>query len=162
MVRRSIAIVLIVLIIICISVLGLMLAEQYRIRGVINNYLNALKQKDYNEAFENVAYFDKSSDILPILDYESAKKIWTERVTRLESTGIYLKDYHSVKVWKDDGYPRGKAKILLREGNQEKLYEVSIHLAKLDGQWKVQSIYSSAELNKFEEAIRGYVGLESK
>lgn len=134
------------------------LIDQIRIRATIDDYFDALKRNKFEEAFKKVAYFDKYSDVPPVIDYESAKEIWTNRVEGLVDEGILLKNYHSIRVWKDDGYPRGEATIVLLEGEQGiKKYNVSIHLVKFDGHWKVQSIYSSADQNRFEQAVSGYV-----
>lgn len=154
------------LLVIAFIVIGLifsvvMFMDQINIKTTINDYLDALKQSKYEEAFERIAYYDEYSDIPPKMDYESAKEIWTLRVERLKNEGIWLKDYHSIRVWKDDTYPMSEATIIVTEGKKDRIYNVSIHLAKFNGQWKIQSIFSM-EQNQFEKTVSGYVGSSNK
>ncbi len=149
------------LFIILVLIVILIIKTDFVGNGLIKNkvvdFLEDLQNGDFESAFDNVAYFDESSDLPPKILYDNAKSIWIKRVKAQKEEGTYLKDYKDVKVWTDDGYPMATAKIILMENGTEKTYKVAFALFRFNEKWSVQNIYASSEQTEYEKAICGYI-----
>ncbi len=131
--------------------------ENVSIKNMVVNFLGDLQNGDFESAFENVAYFDESSDLPPKISFDNGKNIWIKRVEAQKEGGTFLKDFKNVKVWTDDGYPKANATIILIENSVEKTYKITFAFFKFNEKWKVQNMYASSQQTEYEKAISGYI-----
>ncbi len=132
----------------------------FQTRQVAGEFLNNLAEQDFANAFEQVAFFDKSSDLEPQISYDEAKEIWLNRVEKLQQEGTYIVSFHDLNTWTDDTYPKGEVQIQVAESNNTQSYRASIHFFKQKGKWMVQSINIEGNNKQvsLEKALSGFVG----
>lgn len=123
------------------------------------NFLNEVKQGDFERAFNYVGYYDVGDDVKPKTSYEKAKDIWTSRMIKLKQDGIYLQGYKDLVIYMDNGYPRGKVTLLLSNKGEIEEQKCTIHLSKLLNKWKIEDLYFYNSNNIFEKMISGDVNI---
>lgn len=122
-------------------------------------FFQAVTTGDLEQAFENVAYFDKSADLEPQISYEEAKQTWVNRVDGLTKTGTFIQFFSELKTWTDETYPMGEVHLTVMENGSVKSYIARIHFFKQRNHWKVQSIdIGDTEEKPFAKVLYGYVG----
>lgn len=148
--------ILILFVILFVILLSSNTISAIKINCSIKSFFNEVRNNNYKKAFEKVAYYNMYSDQLSVTDYKTAENIWTNKIDKIKNNGIFLYDYKNIRVWYDDGYPRGTADIFLKEQNIIKLYNVKIYLKQTDGHWKITDIYFPCD-HLYEKAISGKI-----
>jgi hypothetical protein len=123
-------------------------------KGVLENVIN----QNYEEAFEHVYFFDRASDLEPEISYKDAKKEWIDRLTDLREQGIYLLDYHHLRVHLDDHYPIGYVDLVFMENGEKKMKEdVGLWFAPRENKWKLGDFnyYKEDSEEEWEHALSG-------
>jgi hypothetical protein len=125
-----------------------------------NTFLTHMTAGEFNQAFDQLAYFDKASDLEPVITYDDAKLLWVKRVNSLFKEGTYIQTYDNLRTWTDDTYPNGEVRLTVVENGAEKTFLINIHFSKQKSKWKVQSLhgYENGKIAELEKAISGYVG----
>jgi hypothetical protein len=122
-------------------------------------FFQAITAGDLDQAFENVAYFDKSADLEPQITYEEAKQIWVNRVESLTKAGTFIQSFSDLKTWTDDTYPMGEVHLTVMENGLVRSYVARIHFFKQRNHWKVQNIdIGDIEEKLLTKVLYGYVG----
>jgi hypothetical protein len=123
----------------------------YAAKGLLTN----VKNGDFEQAFNYVDYYDIGDDVKSEISFEKAKNIWTSRMKNLQNEGVYLIDYKNLKIYKDDGYPKGRVTVQLSENGVIREYKCGIHFTHLTSiKWKVCDIEGPKHI--FFETIGGY------
>lgn len=137
--------------------------ENFMVKQAATRVLDNVIESNYDKAFENVYYFDRASDLEPTISYKDAKNQWIERIEKLEQNGIYIKDYSNLRVWQDDGYPRGKVNLtIMKNGEEIQRDSINIWFAKNDEDWKLGGFedFSNDLQEAWELALSGKVSLK--
>lgn len=157
--NKTIVTITILLVLVVFILAGDFISNQIKTRLAAKNFLQNLTEGNFDKTFEYVSYFDHASDFEPEISYDKAKNSWVKRVQQLKARGVYVKSYRNLKIWSDDGYPRGRVILtIIQSGNQVER-EVNIHFNSLKKKWKVQNIYpsSGADQSELEKAISGKI-----
>jgi hypothetical protein len=123
-------------------------------KGVLDNVI----EQDYEKAFESVYFYDRASDLEPIISYDDAKQAWIQRVTDLREQGVYLVDYNQLRVSLDDTYPKGTVNLVIMENGEKKVKEdVQLWFAQREGMWKLGNFdYRHDDIEEdWENALSG-------
>jgi hypothetical protein len=128
-------------------------------RLVAREFLEYLCRGAWVDAFTHVAYFDVASDLEPTVPYDQAKRVWVERVKKLQEEGVYVKSYSGLRTWTDDGYPQGEVTLTIIGKGREVFRRYRLHFARHGGVWKVQNLYEAEGLSQhvLEKALGGYI-----
>lgn len=123
-------------------------------KGVLDNLI----KQDYDKAFRSVYFYDRDSDLEPVIPYEEAKKKWIKRVTDLTEKGTYLVDYKQLRVNLEDTYPVGTVDLVMMEDGEKKVKEnVKLWFGLSGDEWKLGNLdyrYNEIE-EKWESALSG-------
>jgi hypothetical protein len=132
--------------------------DQIQSRNAVKGVLDNVIDQNYDEAFESVYFYDKASDLEPIISYEEGKKKWIQRVKDLAEQGIYLVDYKKLRVGLDDTYPVGTVDLVFMENGEKKVKKgVQLWFAERDNKWKLGNLnyrYDDIE-EEWEHALSG-------
>lgn len=123
----------------------------------VNNFLRQVVTEDFSNAFNNLYYYDKSTDVLTEISEGDAKQIWIDRMKNLSDKGTFLDDFKDVNVYSEDGYMRGTVVITLSEKGAPRIYETDLFFVKNEGIWKIGGISNEELKTSFESAISGYM-----
>ena len=129
--------------------------DQNQSRTAAKSVLDNVIDENYAKAFDNVYFWDVSSDVEPTIKYEDAKYKWIKRVIDLKENGTYIIDYSSLRIRLEDTYPVGTVDLIVME-NGEKVLKKDIRLwfAPKDGSWKLGNLYT----NDQEELLKALSG----
>lgn len=129
-----------------------------RAAQVAENYYNSIVTGDFADAFVNVAYYTRSSNPKPSISYHLVEERWVQRVQALKVEGTYIVDVESIKVYTDDGYPMGVARLVIHENGVEKTIDQIIHFNRMEerGPWKIRALDSeNSSLQELDEVLSG-------
>lgn len=124
------------------------------------NYLDDVKQGQFEQAFQYMDYYDEYEDVKPRISYETAKSTWILRMNDFKNDDLYLYDYKKLYVYKDDGYPYGRVTIFLYEKGKIKKLDCHIHFSKLSKSWKIIGLYGPK--HRLLNAMGGYCANETR
>ena len=123
--------------------------------------LDSLVEEDYDTAFDNMHYYDKATDLDPVISYRAAREEWIGRVKQLKKNGTSLVGYKHLEVEEDDGYPVGTVDLVFMENGEEKVKKnVGLWFGKRKGKWRLGDFnyYLDETEEKWEKALSGKVG----
>lgn len=113
----------------------------HSINKAAENYVYYLTQGEYSKAFDYVGYFDEAVDKEPKLSYQGAKKIWMDRIKRMNNQDdVHIIGYSNLIVRDEDGYPMGSVDLTIKEHGKRANVYTSLGFIKRDGKWKVTNI----------------------
>ncbi|MBN2003402.1 MAG: hypothetical protein JXA21_08610 [Anaerolineae bacterium] len=135
---------------------------RYRTQRAASRFYSSLITGDYARAFDNLAYYDRYSDLAPEISHAAAKTIWIERVDALREAQIYLVDMEGLEVHFDDGYPVGTARVVVMDRGEVITAVQRIHFVERAGVWKVQTVSTDQDqgvvaIARINKAISGLV-----
>lgn len=131
------------------------------------NYLQHLTRGEYAKAFNYVGYFDKSVETKPSLTYQTAKKIWDNRIKKMTiQDDIHIISYSNLNIRDDNGgFPVANAELIISEhGKKEKIY-TNLFFVKRNGKWKITNIAAREDDKSFdykwENIISGKINVDT-
>ena len=93
--------------------------DRYQTKKVAKEVLNPLVAQEFDQAFEEIHYYDKAFDLEATIAYKEAMNIWVKRVKELKEDGTYIVDYDRLRVKLDDMYPEGEVDLILMENGKQ-------------------------------------------
>lgn len=142
------------------------LTDQYQSENAAEAVLDNLIEQNQEKAFESVYFYDRASDLEPIISYADAKKKWIHRVKNLRANGVYIVDYKKLRVVLDDTYPVGTVDLVLSaNGKETEKEDVRLWFGERDGKWKLGNFnyYTKDEKEeRWEKLFSGRMKLKEK
>ncbi|MFC4559192.1 hypothetical protein ACFO3D_13415 [Virgibacillus kekensis] len=122
------------------------ITDKSQAKSAAKEVLENVIDQNYEKAFESVYFYDRATDLEPVISYKDAKEEWIQRVKDLRNNGIYIVDYKRLRVVLDDTYPVGTVDLVLSMNGKKTVKEnVRLWFGERDGKWKVGDLNYNKE-----------------
>lgn len=160
MIFTASAFIFLILAVLIFSVNGLM-----KQTGDVKNFMDHVINQEFEKASDYIAFYNEAPDESVRIPKSQAKKIWTVRIKSAQENGLFIKQYHNLRTWEEDGYPVGEIDLVISSNGETQTYNnVEIHYIKRENEWKIGYFeYQPSEPGKpWEKIISGEIDLSSK
>ena len=138
--------------------------DRYQTKRVAKDVLNHLVAQEFDQAFEGIHYYDRTTDLEATITYKEAQNIWVKRLKELKEDGTYIVGHDGLRVKLDDTYPEGKVDLILMEnGKQTVKKNVYLWFHYSKNGWGLGNFqyysgdHNYDEIEEWEKALSGHI-----
>lgn len=136
--------------------LGPDLWVKFQARQQATQFLKYAANQNFDEAFDQIYFFNGAYDEDVTITEDVAKKSWIKRNKQLFTEGTYIKSYENLKIRTNDGWPSGNVDLVMVEnGKVIKYKDIYLAFNKRD-KWKIGMMQSLHERD-WEKAFSGHI-----